>query len=393
VGGVEGNSIFVFQLPALPGSSGGLPIQMVLRSPKDYQVLYDAMEEIKTKAWQSGLFVVIDSDLSYNKPMVEVKIDRLKAASLGVSLQAIGDALAILVGENYINRFSMEGRAYDVIPQSQHYQRMTPEALGQHYVRSQQGELIPLSALVDISMDVAANQLNQFNQQNSATLEAIPAQGVSMGQAIEFFEQVLAELPSEFSHDWQSDSRQFKEEGNALIYAFGAAIMIIYLVLAAQYESLKDPLIILVTVPLSLCGALLPLALGWASLNIYTQIGLVTLIGLISKHGILMVEFANNLQRDDGLGKKESIVKAAKIRLRPILMTTAALVFGLIPLLFASGAGAQSRFGLGLVIIAGMLIGTIFTLFILPSVYIALGRDMNIAEKTMREKELEHYFE
>lgn len=391
VGSVEGNSIFVFQLPALPGSSGGLPVQMVLRSPQDYRVLYDAMEEIKAKAWQSGLFVVVDSDLNYNKPVVEVKIDRLKAASLGISLQEIGDALAILVGENYINRFSMEGRAYDVIPQSHHNQRMTPEVLGQHYVRSQQGELIPLSALVEINMNVDANQLKQFNQQNAATLEAIPAQGVSMGQAIAFFEQVLDELPSEFSHDWQSDSRQFKEEGNALIYAFGAAILIIYLVLAAQYESLKDPLIILVTVPLSLCGAMLPLALGWASLNIYTQIGLVTLIGLISKHGILMVEFANNLQRDEGLDKKESIVEAAKIRLRPILMTTAALVFGLIPLLFASGAGAQSRFGLGLVIIAGMLIGTIFTLFMLPSVYIALGRDMNATQKTERENELNNY--
>ena len=209
-----------------------------------------------------------------------------------------------------------------------------------------------------------------------------------MGEAVAYLEGLASELPAEFSYDWQSDSRQFTEEGNALLYAFLAAIMMIFLVLAAQYESTKDALIILMTVPLSIFGALLPLAFGFASLNIYTQIGLVTLIGLISKHGILIVEFANNLQKE-GLSKREAIIESTKIRLRPIIMTTAALVFGLIPLLFASGAGAVSRSGLGLVIITGMLIGTIFTLFVLPLIYLWLGRDLQKESDGRRNAEIE----
>ncbi|WP_250547759.1 MexW/MexI family multidrug efflux RND transporter permease subunit, partial [Serratia marcescens] len=335
VNDVEGTSIFAFQLPALPGSTGGLPVQMVLRTPQDYPQLYRTLEEVKQNARNSGLFMVVDSDLDYNNPLAEVHIDRAKANSLGIRMSDIGESLAVLVGENYLNRFGMDGRAYDVIPQSLREQRLTPQALARQYVRTQDNTLVPLSTVVSVAVKVEPNKLTQFNQQNAATLQAIPAPGVSMGEAVAFLERQANALPAEFSHDWQGDSRQYTQEGSALAFAFLAALVIIYLVLAAQYESLKDPLIILITVPLSICGALLPLALGYATMNIYTQVGLVTLIGLISKHGILMVEFANELQMHQGLTRRAAILQAAQIRLRPVLMTTGAMVFGLIPLLFA----------------------------------------------------------
>ncbi|MBN5384497.1 MexW/MexI family multidrug efflux RND transporter permease subunit [Serratia marcescens] len=385
VNDVEGTSIFAFQLPALPGSTGGLPVQMVLRTPQDYPQLYRTLEEVKQNARNSGLFMVVDSDLDYNNPLAEVHIDRAKANSLGIRMSDIGESLAVLVGENYLNRFGMDGRAYDVIPQSLREQRLTPQALARQYVRTQDDTLVPLSTVVSVAVKVEPNKLTQFNQQNAATLQAIPAPGVSMGEAVAFLERQANALPAEFSHDWQGDSRQYTQEGSALAFAFLAALVIIYLVLAAQYESLKDPLIILITVPLSICGALLPLALGYATMNIYTQVGLVTLIGLISKHGILMVEFANELQMHQGLTRRAAILQAAQIRLRPVLMTTGAMVFGLIPLLFASGAGAASRFGLGLVIVSGMLVGTLFTLFVLPTVYTLLARDHAVASPRQRE--------
>lgn len=386
---IEGSQIFVFQLPPLPGSAGGLPVQMVLRSPLGYPVLYQAMEDIKQQARESGLFMVVDSDLDYNNPVVQVKINREKANSLGIRMSDIGESLNLLVGENYINRFAMDGRSYDVIPQSTREQRLTPQALERQYVRTRDNQLIPLSAIVTISTTVEPNKLTQFDQQNAAVFQAIPAPGVTLGEAVNFLEQAGQALPAGFSYDWQSDARQFKQEGNTLMFAFAAALIIIYLVLAAQYESLTDPLIILITVPLSVCGALLPLALGYATLNIYTQIGLVTLIGLISKHGILMVEFANELQMHEKLDRRQAIIRAAQIRLRPVLMTTAAMVIGLIPLLFASGAGANSRFGLGVVIVSGMMVGTLFTLFVLPAVYTRLARNHSGMNATERSRALQ----
>lgn len=385
---VEGTSIFAFQLAALPGSTGGLPVQLVLRSPQGYSVLYKTMEDIKQRARDSGLFAVVDSDLDYNSPVVQVRINRAKANSLGIRMQDIGESLAVLVGEDYLNRFGMEGRSYDVIPQSLRDQRLTPQVLARQFVRTQDQILVPLSTVVQVSMQIEPNKLPQFNQQNAVTLQAIPAAGVSLGEAVTFLDGVATSLPAGFSHDWQSDARQYVHEGSALVFAFLAALVIIYLVLAAQYESLVDPLIILITVPLSICGALLPLALGFATLNIYTQIGLVTLIGLISKHGILMVEFANELQVHDGLERQEAILRAAQTRLRPVLMTTAAMVFGLVPLLFASGAGANSRFGLGVVIVSGMLVGTLFTLFVLPTVYTLLARNHSAKAMTFRKRQL-----
>jgi len=372
---IEGSSIFVFQVAPLPGGSGGLPVQMVLRTAQDYPVLFEAMETLKQEARESGLFAVVDSDLDYNSPVIQVRVDRSKAATLGIDMQAIGDSLGLLLDEGYINRFTLFGRSYDVIAQGTREQRLTPDSIARQYVRSADGTLVPLSTVVTLDMQVEPNQLNQFNQQNSATLQAIPRQGVSLGQAVAFLQDAVGRLPSEFTHDWQSESRQYVQEGNALAFAFAAALVVIYLVLCAQYESLVDPLIILITVPLSVCGALVPLAFGAATLNIYTQIGLVTLIGLISKHGILMVEFANTLQVHEALDRRAAIIRAAQIRLRPVLMTTAAMAFGVLPLLFASGAGAASRFGLGAVLVCGMLVGTLFTLFVLPTIYTWLARD------------------
>ncbi|MCL7715475.1 MexW/MexI family multidrug efflux RND transporter permease subunit [Stenotrophomonas mori] len=384
VGDIAGSDIFAFQVAPLPGGSGGLPVQLVLRSAQDHAVLYEAMEGLKQRARDSGLFIVVDSDLEYDSPVVRVDIDRAKAGSLGITLQDIGDSLGILVGENYINRFALFGRAYDVIPQSIGDQRLSPQALARQYVRTAAGALVPLSTVARLGMDVEPNRLSQFDQQNAVTLQAIPAPGVSLGQAVDFLAREADALPPGFSHDWQSEARQYVHEGSALMFAFLVALVVIYLVLAAQYESLVDPLIILITVPLSLCGALLPLALGWATLNLYTQIGLVTLIGLISKHGILMVEFANALQGEEGLDPAGAIVRAAQIRLRPVLMTTGAMAFGVLPLLFASGAGANSRFGLGVVIVCGMLVGTLFTLFVLPTVYTWLARDHRVRSPRAR---------
>ena len=382
VDAVEGNSIFVFQMPALPASTGGLPVQLVIRSTEDYRSLFQTMQDIKKQARASGLFAVVDSDLDFNNPVTEVWIDRNKANSLGIRMQDIASTLAVLVGENYTNRFGMQGRSYDVIAQTQASQRLSPSALNGFYVSSDRGVQVPLATVVSLHNDIQPNRLKQFNQQNSATFQGIPAPGVSLGEAVAFLVQQSEQLPASFSHDWQSDSRQFIHEGNALMLTFLFAIIVIYMVLAAQYESLRDPLIILITVPLSICGALIPLALGWATLNIYTQIGLVTLIGLISKHGILMVEFANELQMSQGYCPAHAIIRSACLRLRPVLMTTAAMVVGLVPLLFASGAGANSRFGLGIVIVVGMVVGTLFTLFVLPSIYTLISRRQVMANQS-----------
>ncbi len=373
---VVGQSVFAFMLPALPGSTGGLPVQMVINSAAPYAVVYDSMEKLKDAARKSGMFVFVDSDLAFNNPTTRIDIDRSKANALGVDMQTIGDTLTLLVGGNYINRINLEGRSYDVIMQVPRSYRLTPDDLAQFYVPTASGAQIPLATVTTIHHEVEPNDLTQFAQLNSATLQAMPAPGVTMGDAVEFLQiQAKQVLPSGFSYDWLGDARQYVQEGNRLVATFGIALVVIFLVLAAQFDSLRDPLIILVTVPLSIFGALLPIFLGFVTLNIYTQIGLVTLIGLISKHGILMVDFANKMQREQQLEKFDAIVHAAQVRLRPILMTTAAMVVGLVPLLFASGAGADSRFNIGIVIVCGMSIGTLFTLFVLPVFYTLLARD------------------
>ncbi len=386
---VTGEQIFLFSLPPLPGSTGGLPVQMVISSPGDYQTLYKVMEKIKAAARKSGLFIVTDSDLEFNNPVIRVKIDRSKANDLGITMQDIGQTLATMVGGNYVNRFDLQGRSYEVIPQVPRADRLTPEDLGQYYLQTASGQAIPLSTVVSITTGTDPNALTHYNQLNAATFSAVPLPNVTMGQAVDFLQQqAKEELPAGFQHAFLSESRQYVTEGNQLTVTFIFALIVIYLVLAAQFESIRDPLVILVSVPMSVCGALLPLFFGAATLNIYTQIGLVTLIGLISKHGILMVAFANELQQSESLDRRSAIERAAKVRLRPILMTTAAMVMGLLPLLVASGAGAASRFSIGIVIVAGMSIGTLFTLFVLPVVYTYIGADHRPSAGAKRAAEL-----
>ncbi len=370
---ITGALVTAFQPPALPAGSGGLPVQMVLRAPIEINELYDTMEEIKAAAWQSGIFAFVDSDLSFDSPQARITINKNKAGEMGVPLSEIANTLAILVGENYVNRFNWFDRSYDVITQVAQTDRQDPQDLSEFYVRTASGQLVSLDTLVSVDMLAGPNRLTQFNQINSITLSGVLMPGATMGQAVACLDNLP--LPSGASIDWFSDSRQFVQEGNQLVVSFGFALIVIFLVLAAQYESFRDPLVILVTVPLAICGALIPLWLGYATMNIYTQIGLVTLIGLISKHGILMVSFANDIQHHEKLGPLEAMHKAAVIRMRPVLMTTAAMVAGLIPLIFASGAGAASRYSIGIVVVSGMIVGTLFTLFVLPSIYSLIARD------------------
>jgi multidrug efflux pump len=386
-GGIDGATLTAVQVPPLPGSSGGLPVQMVLRSPEGFPALFETAEQIKSAAYKSGLFLYVQNNLAFDSPQAHVAIDSTKAREMGVTMQAIADTLAVLVGENYVNRFNFHDRSYDVIPQVSDGDRMTPDDLGRFYVKASSGALVPLSTVVHVETRPQANGLTQFGLMNSATLELLPRPGVSMGEAVAFLQS--QPLPAGTSVDWLSDSRQFVQEGNRLLVSFGFALVVIFLVLAAQFESLRDPLVILVTVPLAVCGALVPLWLGYATLNIYTQIGLVTLIGLISKHGILMVTFANHIQQHENLSRLEAIEKAAAVRMRPVLMTTAAMVAGLVPLVFAQGAGSASRFSIGIVVVMGMLIGTLFTLFVLPTIYSFIAKDHRVEEESPRARELQ----
>ena len=375
VNGVAGVKASVFSPPPLPGSDG-LPVQFVVTGTSDYRVLYDLQTELLAKAAQSGMFAFIDSDLKFESPQTIVDIDRDKAAAFGISMQQIGDALATMTGGNYVNLVNLQGRSYQVIPQVSRSFRLDPVQLGRFHVRAGDGAAIPLSSLVTLSQAVKPVSLNQFNQLNSFTISAFPMPGITLGPALDFLKNTADEvLPQGFTFDYAGQSRQLVQEGNALVMTFVFALVVIFLVLAAQFESFRDPLVILVSVPLSLCGALIPLSVGVASMNIYTQVGLVTLIGLISKHGILICEVARERQEQEGLSRTEAVKVAASLRLRPILMTTAAMVTGLIPLLLASGAGAASRSSIAVVIVSGMTIGTLFTLFVLPVIYTFLATD------------------
>jgi multidrug efflux pump len=351
-------------------------VQFVITTTADYPQLAQILSEIQQEAQKSGLFIFTDSDLKFETPQIELKIDHDKANRLGITMQDIGGSLATLLGGNYVNRFNLYGRSYQVIPQVPRDYRLTEDWLRRYQVRTGAGALVPLSSIVTVQHTVQPNALTSFQQLNSATLQGVPFPGRTVGEIVDFLKAKAAEkLPEGFSYDFQGESRQYVQEGSTLVVTFVFALIIIYLVLAAQYESFRDPFIILVALPTAMFGALIPLNLGLATINIYTQVGLVTLIGLISKHGILMVDYANHIQQTEGLKPREAIEKAAAIRLRPILMTTAAMVVGMVPLLRASGAGASSRYSIGLVIAAGMLVGTLFTLFVTPAVYTYIARD------------------
>ncbi|MGE5128294.1 MAG: efflux RND transporter permease subunit [Sphingomonadaceae bacterium] len=371
---IAGLQTVLFQPPPLPGARG-LPVEFVIQTTEPFERLNEVSRAFLQEAQKSGMFIFVDSDLKFDQPQSRVVIDRELAAQLGLSMRDVGGALSAMLGGGYVNYFSLYDRSYKVIPQVRQVDRLNADQLGNYYLRAANGDMIPLSTIAHIETKVVPQALNHFQQQNSASIMGVQFPGVSQGEALAYLRGLAAKmLPEGYSVDYSGQLRQFVQESSALLVTFFFALIIIYLTLAALFESFRDPVIILVSVPMSICGALIfiSLGVGGASLNIYTEVGLVTLIGLISKHGILIVEFANNLQHE-GKSKREAIEAAAGIRLRPILMTTAAMVLGVVPLITASGAGAVSRFNMGLVIASGIAIGTLFTLFVVPAMYMLLA--------------------
>ncbi|MEI6897196.1 MAG: multidrug efflux RND transporter permease subunit [Psychromonas sp.] len=359
-----------FQMPELPGSSGGLPVQFVITTSNPFESLVEIASDVLAATQANPNFVYSELDLAFDSATMNITIDRDKAGAYGVTMQDIAITLGTLLSDGYLNRISLDGRSYEVIAQVERKYRLSPDHLGSFFVQAQNGDMLPLSELININIVAEPRSLPHFNQLNSATIGAVLAPGFAMGDAISFFEGLsTTKLPQGYRHDYLGEARQFVTEGSALYMTFLLAILIIFLVLASQFESIRDPLVILMTVPLAMSGALVALAWGAATMNIYTQVGLITLVGLITKHGILIAEVAKEEQLHNGLNRMDAVKKAAAVRLRPILMTTAAMVAGLIPLLFATGAGAVSRFGIGIVIVAGLSIGTLFTLLILPVIY------------------------
>ncbi len=372
---IPGARVAAFQPASLPGAGSGLPMQFVLNTTEPYNKLDKVSKLVMQKAQESGMFLYLDSDLKIDKLQTTIQLEREKAAQLGLTMQDIGNVLASNLGANYINFFSLSGRSYKVIPQVVRVERQNDDQLLNYYITAANGTSVPLSTIAHLKRSVVPESINHFQQLNSATISGVAAPNVTLGEALAKMKAIANEvLPQGYSVDYAGQSRQFVQESTALIVTFFFALIIIFLTLAALFESFRDPLIVLISVPMSICGAMIfiCLGIGGASLNIYTEVGLVTLIGLISKHGIFIVQFANDLQLE-GKSKREAVQMAASIRLRPILMTTAAMVLGVLPLIMATGAGAVSRFNIGLVIATGISIGTLFTLFVVPAMYMFLA--------------------
>ncbi len=390
VASVPGMSITAFQMPELPGAGSGLPIQFVITTPNSFESLFTIASDVLTDVASSPMFVYSDLDLNYDSATMKIKIDKDKAGAYGVTMQDIGITLSTMMADGYVNRIDLNGRSYEVIPQVERKWRLNPESMKNYYVRSVDGKAVPLGSLITIDVVAEPRSLPHFNQLNSATVGAVPSPGVAMGDAINWFEDVAQnKLPAGYNHDYMGEARQFVTEGSALYATFGLALAIIFLVLAIQFESLRDPIVIMVSVPLAVCGALIALAWGTASMNIYSQVGLITLVGLITKHGILICEVAKEEQLHNKLSRIDAVMEAAKVRLRPILMTTAAMIAGLIPLMYATGAGAAQRFSIGIVIVAGLAIGTLFTLFVLPVIYSYLAEKHKPLPVFVEDKDLE----
>ncbi len=372
--GVPGVLAFPVNPPPLGQSVRDQPIQVVVLTSESYEALSGYVEQILDKAQSSERLQNLDSDLRLNKPQLNVDVDRDKVASLGVDLEELGRTLETLLGGRQVTRFKRDGQQYDVVVQVEDEDRLTPSDLEQIYVRAEGGAMIQLSNLVTLQETVAPKELNHFDQLRSATFTATLAEGATLGEALGELEQIVRDvIPASAQIDYAGQSREFKEASAEIYFTFILALAFIYLVLAAQFESFVDPLTIMLTVPLSITGGLLGLYLTGGTLNIYSQVGLVTLIGLITKHGILIVEFANQM-RQRGKDIHEAVLDASALRLRPILMTTGAMVLGAVPLAIAAGAGAESRQDIGIVIVGGLLIGTLFTLFVIPVVYTYLAR-------------------
>ncbi|OEE37202.1 transporter [Vibrio genomosp. F10 str. ZF-129] len=387
---VPGMAVTAFQMPELPGAGSGLPIQFVITTPNSFESLFTVASDVLSEVTANPMFVYSDLDLNFDSATMKINIDKDKAGAYGVTMQDIGITLSTMMADGYVNRIDLNGRSYEVIPQVERKFRLNPESMNNYYVRAADGKAVPLGSLIQIDVIAEPRSLPHFNQLNSATVGAVPAPGTAMGDAVNWFEGIATDkLPSGYNHDYMGESRQYVTEGSALYATFGLALAIIFLVLAIQFESIKDPLVIMVSVPLAICGALIALAWGAASMNIYSQVGLITLVGLITKHGILICEVAKEEQLHNKKSRIDAVMEAAKVRLRPILMTTAAMIAGLIPLMYATGAGAAQRFSIGIVIVAGLAIGTLFTLFVLPVIYSYLAEKHKPLPVFVEDKDLE----
>ena len=371
---IAGIRVIPLTPPPLPGG-GDFPVDFVIASPAEPQQLVAFAKQLVGKAFASGLFIYADSDVKFDQPQAEVVFDRDKLRSQGVDLSQAGQDLSTLLGGNYVNRFSIQGRSYKVIPQVKRAERLTPEQLSQIYVTGSQNKLVPLSTFATLRTTTEPRDLKKFQQLNAVRIQGVLPPGVPLDQALRLLEdEAKTILPRGFTVDYAGESRQLRVEGSKFLGTFLLSGILIYLVLAAQFESFRDPFIILAgSVPLALSRSLLFSFLGLTTLNIYSQVGLITLVGLISKNGILIVEFANELQ-ERGTAKLAAIVEAAGTRLRPILMTTAATVMGHFPLVLAKGPGAGARNSIGIMLVSGMIIGTMFTLFVVPSIYMLVAR-------------------
>ncbi|WP_118811385.1 efflux RND transporter permease subunit [Haemophilus haemolyticus] len=369
-------SVSAFNFPEIDTGEQGPPVSIVLKTAQDYKSLANTAEKFLSAMKDSGKFIYTDLDLTYDTAQMTISVDKEKAGTYGITMQQISNTLGSFLSGATITRVDVDGRAYKVISQVKRDDRLSPEAFKNYYLTASNGQSVPLSSLITMKLETQPTSLPRFSQLNSAEISAVAMPGSSTGDAVAWLQQYATDnLPQGYTFDFKSEARQLVQEGNALAVTFALAVIIIFLVLAIQFESIRDPMVIMISVPLAVSGALVSLnilsffSIAGTTLNIYSQVGLITLVGLITKHGILMCEVAKEEQLNHGKTRIEAITHAAKVRLRPILMTTAAMVAGLIPLLYATGAGAVSRFSMGIVIVAGLSIGTIFTLFVLPVVY------------------------
>src|SRR6516225_116666 len=371
---IPGVRVIPLPPPPLPGG-GSFPVDFVINSAAEPQQLAQFANELVKRAMTSGMFIFADVDVKFDQPQAEVVFDRDKLRSQGVDLSQAGQDLSTMLGGNYVNRFSIQGRSYKVIPQVKRADRLTPDQLSQIYVKGSSDQLVPLSTFADLKVTTEPRSLNKFQQLNAVRIQGVIPPPVPLDKALSFLEdEAKKTLPQGFTVDYAGESRQLRVEGSKFLGTFLLSAILIYLVLAAQFESFRDPFIILAgSVPLAISGALVFSFLGFTTLNIYSEVGLITLVGLISKNGILIVEFANHLQ-ETGLSKMQAIIGAASTRLRPILMTTAATVFGHFPLVLAKGPGAGARNSIGIMLVSGMIIGTAFTLFVVPSIYMLVAK-------------------
>ncbi len=389
VSGIGGVRVITTTPSPLPGGSN-FPVEIAIVSTAEPAQLLEFANQLVQTAYKTGLFMYADTDLKFDQPQTEIVFDRDKVASLGLNLQKVGADLGTLLGGNYVNWFNIQGRSYKVIPQITRTERLNTDQLNDYYVSGPDGKLVALSTFATLKTSVEPRSLNRFQQLNSARIQGVIPPGVSLDMALSKLEEEAAKiLPKGFTLDYAGESRQLRLEGNSFYGTMALSLILIFLVLAAQFESFRDPFIILAgSVPLALSGALFFTFFGFTSLNIYSQVGLITLVGLIAKNGILIVEFANHLQ-ESGLSKLHAVIEAAATRLRPILMTTVATVVGHFPLVLASGPGAGSRNSIGIVLVTGMIIGTIFTLFVVPTIYVVIARDRGGKKTRMEEERVE----